>query len=191
MLHLEDQNPHRIVRPIDNEAAMGTSPSFILKFADDEVVPFSRTITERVLYRDARAHSHEHVEWRTGEAWFELDADKDCPDHVKLITIERFTCVVLFERVYELMLELGVVFADMDGYFIARANFQPGRVPADLNEDLVHVVDSCDDFIEQQQVIFCNCGPEATQRSTSRELADTKRPIEDEAVFKAVCLPLR
>ncbi len=144
---------------------MSEDPNWFYNLVNGRPVPFPAVIAERIFNRDAIDPSVPlaRVRWRTGEATFEPQVEGCGPGEICGLHIENFSCVVLLERLYELLAEVGGVYMSTAGFLVAREDargcFGPGH-----SDDGV-VATSLDAFIDLASVIFRNCGPDADLRT--------------------------
>ncbi len=103
------------------------------------------------------------MRWRTGEATFEPQVEGCAPGEIRGLHVEDFTCVVLLERLHELLVEVGGVYMSTGGFLVAREDARGCFGPS--HGDDVVVATSLDAFIDMAAVIFRNCGPDADLRT--------------------------
>ena len=144
---------------------MSENPHWYLRLVDGEPVPFAAAVAERIFNRDAVIASVPlgRVEWRTGEATFEPDTSGCESGEIRLLSMRNFTCIVLLERLHELLVALGGVYVSTGGFVVAREDERDCLGPDSTTE--VIVARSLDDFIDAVQIIFHNCGPDAYLRT--------------------------
>ena len=144
---------------------MSDDPYWYMKLVNGHPVPFAAAAAERIFNRDAIVTSSplSRVQWATGEATFNLQTDGCELGEIRILEMTGFTCVVLLERLYELLAEAGGIYISLGDFLVARED-ELGCFGADSTTEVV-LVRSGDEFIEAAQIVFMHCGPEANVRT--------------------------